>query len=434
MSYQAFACRLQNVRPHSNADRIKLATVYGTQIVVGLDNVDDELGVYFPTDGQLTKVFCSENNLFRHSHLNKDREKSGYFEDNRRIKTQKFRGEESDGFWMPISCLDFMRDPTIKNGRISEGNGFDTFAGVKICQKYITKKTLKQQSQQDKEALKKNSYPFFKQHVDTKQLAYFTKEIPSGGYCILTEKLHGTSGRTSHTIIPQKPFLWLFDRPDKYKYVSGSRRVVMNFKRRSNKDYYGTNLFRKEIHDRLKDLLQKGENIFYEIVGWVNKDRPIMNIVQNKKLKDKKFAERYGDETIFNYGCNPGEYKIYVYRMNMTNPDGFIVEYSWEQIKKRCSILGLKHVPELHTFIFHKMYNDDRDNTAELLNKVNAYISSANELAAPSTLDNNHIMEGIVLRIEQGNGFSAYKHKSFQFKVLEGIIKDSNVVDMEEGS
>ena len=62
MSYQAFVCKLNNVRSHSNADRIKLATVYGTQIVVGLDNVDGGIGVYIPPDGQLTGPLCSENN------------------------------------------------------------------------------------------------------------------------------------------------------------------------------------------------------------------------------------------------------------------------------------------------------------------------------------------------------------------------------------
>lgn len=91
MSYQAFVCKLQNVRPHSNADKIKLATVYGGQIVVGLEQQDGELGVYFPTDGQLSTEFCSNNNLFRHSELNIDKEIRGYFEDNRRIRTQKFR-------------------------------------------------------------------------------------------------------------------------------------------------------------------------------------------------------------------------------------------------------------------------------------------------------------------------------------------------------
>jgi len=431
MSYQAFVCRLQNVRPHSNADRIKLATVYGNQIVVGLDNVDGDLGVYFPTDGQLSETFCSENNLFRHSQLNKDKSVSGYFEDNRRVRTQKFRGEESDGFWMPISCIDFLG-----NHKLKEGDSFDTVSGTKICQKFITLKSARQAQGQNKMALKKDDYPFFKQHVETKQLAYFTKEIPSGGYCILTEKLHGTSGRTSNTGIPQKP--WLFgkwiQRPHKYEYVSGSRRVIMNFKRNIDDGYYGNTKFRKEIHDKLIGLLHKGETIFYEIVGWVSKDRPIMNIADNKKLNDKKFVKKYGDQTIFTYGCAPGEYDIYVYRMNMTNPDGFIVEYSWEQICKRCNVMGLKTVPFLHSFIFNKIHKDDRDNTKELMSKIGAYMSDADQLPSSSIIDNRHISEGIVLRIERGNEFTAYKHKSFHFKVLEGIIKDSGAEDIEEAS
>jgi hypothetical protein len=431
MSYQAFVCKLQNVRSHSNADRIKLATVYGTQIVVGLDNVDGEIGVYFPPDGQLTGPFCSENNLFRHSHLNIDTDKSGYFEDSARIKAQKFRGEESDGFWLPISCLDFLGDHKLK-----EGDAFDTVAGTKICQKYITAKTRKQQANQNKTALSKDSFPFFKQHTDTKQLSYFAREIPDGGYCIFTEKLHGTSGRTSNTRIPQKPWLFgkWFARAAKYEYVSGSRRVILNFRREMDEGFYGTNLFRKEIHDCLVTHLFKGETIFYEIVGWVNKERPIMNTVDNKKLQDKKFLKKYGEQTTFTYGCNPGEYDIYVYRMTMTNPDGYIVEYSWDQICKRCSVMGLKTVPLLHKFMFYKGSSDDRTNTEELINRVTAYISSEDQLPASSILDDSHIAEGVVLRIEKGNEFAAYKYKGFHFKVLEGIIKDTGVEDIEEGS
>ena len=118
----------------------------------------------------------------------------------------------------------------------------------------------------------------------------------------------------------------------------------------------------------------------------------------------------------------------------MTSPDGFVVEYSWEQICKRCSVMGLKTVPLLHSFIYTKTFSDDRDNTKEILSKVNAYISGADQLPAPSVLDQSHIAEGVVLRVERGNDFTAYKHKSFHFKVLEGIIKDSGAEDIEEAS
>ena len=79
--------------------------------------------------------------------------------------------------------------------------------------------------------------------------------------------------------------------------------------------------------------------------------------------------------------------------MNMTNPEGYIVEYSWEQICKRCSVMGLKTVPELHRSMHYKKYKDDRDNTKEIMQKVNAYISMDDQLPAPSTLDDSHIME-----------------------------------------
>jgi hypothetical protein len=159
-----------------------------------------------------------------------------------------------------------------------------------------------------------------------------------------------------------------------------------------------------------------------------------MNTANNKKLNDKKFIKKYGDQTNFSYGCRVGEYEIYVYRMNITNPEGFIVEYSWEQICKRCSLMGLKTVPLLHTFLFYKIHTDDRDNTKVLMSKIEAYMSDNDQLPASSVLDDSHIAEGIVLRIERGNEFTSYKHKSFHFKVLEGIIKDSGAEDIEEAS
>jgi len=51
-----------------------------------------------------------------------------------------------------------------------------------------------------------------------------------------------------------------------------------------------------------------------------------------------------------------------------------------------------------------------------------------------STLDDTHIREGVVVRVEKANGtIKAYKHKSNEFKILEGIMKTSDdYVDAEE--
>ena len=43
------------------------------------------------------------------------------------------------------------------------------------------------------------------------------------------------------------------------------------------------------------------------------------------------------------------------------------------------------------------------------------------------------VREGVVVRIDNRSKFTAYKHKNFSFKVLEGIIKDTaDAPDMEE--
>jgi hypothetical protein len=54
MAYNAHVTRLTNVTPHSNANLVQLATCDGNQVVIGLDHAEGELGVYFPTDGQIS--------------------------------------------------------------------------------------------------------------------------------------------------------------------------------------------------------------------------------------------------------------------------------------------------------------------------------------------------------------------------------------------
>ena len=133
MSYKAIVTSLKNVRPHTNADRVQLATCHGNQVVISLTSTEGELGVYFPSDGQLSPEFCKANNLYRDSELNSDNEKTGMFDTNRRVRAQKFRGEISDGFWVPISNFSFIKGSVL----VDEGFEFDELNGTLICSKYI---------------------------------------------------------------------------------------------------------------------------------------------------------------------------------------------------------------------------------------------------------------------------------------------------------
>jgi hypothetical protein len=51
----------------------------------------------------------------------------------------------------------------------------------------------------------------------------------------------------------------------------------------------------------------------------------------------------------------------------------------------------------------------------------------------PDPIGKTHIREGVVARIVNRPDIAVYKHKNFNFKVLEGIIKeDASAPDMEE--
>ena len=58
-------------------------------------------------------------------------------------------------------------------------------------------------------------------------------------------------------------------------------------------------------------------------------------------------------------------------------------------------------------------------------------LTDAEDIA--DSIDASHIREGICIRIDKPNGkMEILKNKTFCFKCLEGIIKDSGVVDSEE--
>lgn len=65
MAYSAYITTLKNVRPHPNANKLRLADCFGNTICVGLDAAEGEIGVYFPTDGQLSVEFCQVHDLVR---------------------------------------------------------------------------------------------------------------------------------------------------------------------------------------------------------------------------------------------------------------------------------------------------------------------------------------------------------------------------------
>lgn len=425
--YCAYVTTLKGLRKHSNADRLQCVEVFGQNVIVDLSYKDGQKVVFFPSDGQLSEEYAKDNNLVRMKDENGNNI-GGYMDaEKRNVTAIRLRGEKSEGLVLPIESLSKYVDVA----KLKDGDQITVIGGHEICRKYIPKSNRRcNNSRKNSDKKKKDnsiSYPFFEEHKDTAQLAYNMSAFKPGDTIYITRKLHGTSARTMKTIKVTKKnnvfrrFLHMKPKCEKeVSVVTGSRRVVLK-DMNSTDGYYSDNTFRKKYHDLLKDKLPEGFEIFYEIVGYVNETTPIMGTVSNGKVKDKEFKKKFGDTTIFSYGCKPGENEMYVYRMTATTADGTVVEIPWENIKVWCDKLGVKHVPELGKFIY--------TTPEDLKERVNKYLDGM----PVDEIGKTHIAEGVVVRIDNRESFTAYKDKVFEFKVCEGIIKDnSDAPDMEE--
>lgn len=478
MSYCGYITNLMNVREHGNADNLVLATCFENTVCVAKDKYfEGQLGVYFPVDGQLSMEFCEKNGLLAvYDEFGKNIS-GGYLDPAKRnVRAIKLRGEQSDGLFLPIECLSYTG---AKMDDLTPGTPITVLNGHEICKKYIPRGKNKGNGVKHHAGQKlkrKNMAPTFFEHKDTEQLVYHLNEFKPGDYIEITRKLHGTSGRTafvqsfdghSYTtnnifhkflgkILPaakaqkfaEKHCTPVFD----YDIVTGTRRTILDS---FDGGFYGSNEFRKQYHDFFKGKLWKGETIYYEIVGFTHDGTPIMSTCSNEKLKDKAFVKQYGKVTTFSYGCDPKgvavagvadpsnpdtafsaskpQNDIYVYRMTMTNEDGQVVEYTPDFMRYRCMYMGVKTVP-VHWAGFIPDEEVFTGTSCELTDAGQFVLEKAEKFFdGPEPIDPTHIREGVVVRIINRPTFTAYKHKNFNFKVLEGIIKDTaEAPDMEE--
>lgn len=416
--YSAYITTIHNIRPHPNADRLQIVTVFGNDTIVDLSYHLNQKVVYFPVDGQLSQEFAEANNLLRKKDENGNNI-GGYMDENKRnITAVKLRGEKSDGLLLPVEVLSSYTDIT----KLKDGDPISVLNGIEICKKYIPRKNIRKRSNHATKKIKnkKHNFPYFEQHVDTKQLAYNQNAFHEGDIIYLTRKLHGTSGRTANSIkittkqrpkLLKKIFPFIKDKTtSSYEIVTGTRKVVLDDFETGH--FYSSDKFREKWHNYFINKLPKGMEVFYELVGWVDEKTPIMPKVNNSKIQDKNFKKMYGNETVFTYGCEPNQCDCYIYRITMTTEEGMVIELPTEETMLWCERLGAPYVPYLEKFLY---------TTWEDLNeRVNKYLDLPEPLA-----NGSHISEGVVVRIDNREKFTAFKQKGFLFKCLAGIAVDS---------
>lgn len=218
-------------------------------------------------------------------------------------------------------------------------------------------------------------------------------------------------------------FFWL-QRSMQWTYVSGTRNVVMDPVELTGDTYYSGTTFRAKIHEQIKAKgLHKGETLYYEIVGYTDTGAQIM---PSHHVEDKELIKKYGNTMTYKYGCDPvlKPWRVLLYRITLTNEDGYVLEYSWDMVRARAKELDLEVVPELTRFIAPA-----RDTSEYILNIVRPLSDG------PDLLDPTHIREGVCLRVEDPNSpndVEIYKYKGYNFLTMEGCLTNEQHMDMEE--
>src|SRR5690242_12964449 len=108
-NYCAVVVQLKDFVDLPNCDNIKGALIFGNHVIVGKDAAVGDVGLFFPAETRLSPGFLGYNNLYRKPEFgNVDPEKKGFFEQHGRVRTVKFRGHKSEGFFIPLASLGYV--------------------------------------------------------------------------------------------------------------------------------------------------------------------------------------------------------------------------------------------------------------------------------------------------------------------------------------
>jgi len=433
-NYAATVIEIKTLIPLAKCDNVQAAIIMGNQVIVGKDIRVGDKGLYFPLETQLSEPYLKHNNLYRKSELNIDPLQKGYFEENGRIRCVKFRGHKSEGLFMPITSL---KMSSMLN--LNVGDTFDELEGVEICRKYIIKKNNtpglpgSKQSKTTKKYVSKLVENQFRFHQDTSMLYKNLHRINPDDLISITYKLHGTSGISSYVLckeyVSKREKIGLFfynlylnivtlgKRKGTiintgYDYLFASRKVIKNEILNPNaQHFYNENIW-EIAHNEVKEHLQKGMTFYYEIVGYL----PNGGMIQ----KD------------YDYGCEPGTHKVFIYRITHTNVDGKVFEFSAKQVQDFCKKNGLNAVPELF-YGFASEWSDERMNQANWETRFLNNIKSAYNDRDCYMCTTKVPEEGVVIRVERLD-LEAFKQKSNRFYELETKQLDTGETNIEDES
>lgn len=382
---QEYCCtivKLGEILEIPNARTVAKTIVNGRTIVVDKSYKEGDVMIYCSNETQLNADFLYINNLYSRHYWSRNsnaqeikewyeqnidatideqndylRHHTGYFDLKGRVRMQKLAGEISMGVLFPFELFQNWC-PSLKNININDyiGQDFDTVNDVLFIKAYVPQvsykrprvgNNTKQKNIKEYDRMIPGQFTF---HYDTtpfeKNIALFKPDDE----ITITNKLHGTSYIISNIKVKkpkwgglyEKLFLYLptFLQKTKndYDVIYSSRTVIKNknITNKKHKSYsIGLDVCFDKYYELLKDIMLPGMTFYGEIIGY--------------EEGSNRFIQTVGQG--YDYGCNPGENRLMIYRITATDEYGSKIELNVDEVhdftvylKSICEDLGYEEI------------------------------------------------------------------------------------------
>ena len=430
-NYACSVVEIKGVFPIEGADKIQRCNVNGNDVVISKDIKIGDKMLYFVSGTRLNSDYCKYNNLLDKAEFNIDSTKKGFISYKQfRIKAIKLKGIISDGMLMPLDSLDAFHLDLKKNVKV--GDEFTDIGDYSLCEKYFVPVRNSNPGGKAPKQLKRISRLVENQfflHGDTDNLRKNIHKINPNDIIGIHYKKHGTSF-VAGNILVKKNLKW-YERLAKrlgldivdtqYDIVYSSRKVVKNeyLNTETGAGYYEEDIW-GEVAKEIGHLIPKNWTLYGEILGYTSSGAYI--------------------QQDFDYGCEQGKHKFYVYKISVVNSDGKLIYLTDKQIEEYCEKVGLLYKD---TFIYYgkayalfskligKSKNKDFD-LEEWQNKFLELLEKEYNEKDCYMCTNKVPEEGVIIRIEKTFKYEAYKLKSKRFLLKESELQEKEVSNIED--
>lgn len=325
-TYKVPLTQILAIEPHTNADSLEIATIYGFQVVVkkGKYKAGDTV-VYIPIDSILPQWL--EDRLFPCA---KDPKTGAIVKpkivlSHHRVRQIRIRKFASQG--MVLDTTDIADKVNFKKAKME-----DNLAEALEITKYEPPVAGPSNTQgKDKQRNKSFEHPQFHKYNGLNNIKWFPTLFKEGEEVVIQEKMHGTNARASllpyrtNTLFRKIVNLLGFAPKEEQCYGSNNvqKAVGRNNKHFYSEDIWGSTFQALDVFIKLK----LGETVFGEIVG--------PGIQQN-----------------YDYGLK--QYKFLLFDVKVLEADGKQKWLSPDEVKAFARERGFDMVPELYAGPYNK--------------------------------------------------------------------------------